>query len=256
MLRLLLALPLLAISIASAQARDCGHLFLDGQPPVLTGSQPGDRTSLCFTAFAVLVSGDARGPVWSAEHLTARYAKRAPHTPRTGSFHPEQRLPADARAYPRDYDHGWDRGHMTPAGDIASRRAKDETFSMANVVPQAPALNRGVWEGIERAVRHLAERDGELYIVTGPVLRPGDQRTENGRVEIPGATWKAIYNPATSTGGAWICTNTMTPDCRTVSIATLSQDVGVDPFPSLSRSEAERPPELPTPEPSRYWPAR
>jgi endonuclease G len=251
MIRLLLAVPLLTVLATSAQARDCTHLFLNGRPPALTAAQPGDRKGICFLAYAALVSGAARDPIWSAEHLTARYAKRAPHARRSGSFHPEQRLPADARAYPRDYDHGWDRGHMTPARDIATRRAKDETFSMANIVPQAPALNRGVWEGIESAVRHLAAREGELYIVTGPILRPDDRRTENGRVEIPSATWKAIYNPATSTGGAWICTNTMSPDCRTVSIATLSQQVGVDPFPSLSRTEAARSPELPAPEPSR-----
>lgn len=256
MIRLLLALPLLTILATSAQARDCAHLFLDGQPPALTAPQPGGQTGICFLAFASLVSGDARDPLWSAEHLTARYAKRAPHTPRSGSFHPEHRLPAEARAYPRDYDHGWDRGHMTPAGDVASRRAKDETFSMANVVPQAPALNRGVWEGIESAVRRLAGRDGEIYIVTGPVLRADDRRTENGRVQIPGASWKAIYDPVTSAGGAWICTNTLAPDCRTVSIAALSRDVGVNPFPALSRAEAERAPYLPTPEPGRFWPPR
>lgn len=256
MRRLLLALPFLLLSLSVAEARDCSHLFLEGEPPAETGPQPGRQTSLCYIAFAVRVSGEARDPLWSAEHLTARYARRAPHTPRSGSFHPAQRLPVEDQASPRDYGRGWDRGHMTPAGDIASRRAKHETFSMANVVPQAPALNRGVWEGIESAVRRLAERSGELYIVTGPVLRPDDQWTPNGRVQIPGATWKAIWDPAASAGGAWLCTNTGTPECRTLSIAGLTAAVGIDPFPSLTEAEAARPPELPTPEPSRYWPPR
>lgn len=241
---------------ATAHAGDCSRLFLGGQPPTISAQQPGRQTEICFTAFAVVVSGVARDPIWSAEHLTARYARRAPHTPRAGSFHPEQMLPGEDRAYLRDYDHGWDRGHMTPAGDIASRQAKDQTFSMANVVPQAPALNRGIWEGIESALRRLAKRDGELYIVTGPWLRPGDAWTQNGRVQIPGATWKAIYDPSTGRSGAWICTNSMSPDCRIVSIAELSYLVGVDPFPSLSPTEAAAPPDLPTPEPSRYWPPR
>jgi endonuclease G len=145
---------------------------------------------------------------------------------------------------------------MTPAGDVASRRAKDETFSMANVVPQTPALNRGVWEGIESAVRHLAEKDDGIFIVTGPLLRPGGARTNNGRVEIPSATWKAIYDPSTSRSGAWICKNIIAPDCRTVSISTLAKLVGVNPFPALSPAEAAATPDLPTPERSRYWPPR
>lgn len=256
MIRLFLTAILFSLLAASAQARDCSHLFLDGQPPAVAAPQPGGRTELCFLAYAALVSGVARDPIWSAEHLTADYARRAPHTRRAGSFHPEQRLPRASRAYPRDYDHGWDRGHMTPAGDVASRRAKDETFSMANVVPQTPALNRGIWEGIESAVRHLAEQDGAVYIVTGPLLRPGDARTQNGRVEIPSATWKAIYDPAGGRSGAWVCRNTADPECRTVSIDELSRLVGVNPFPALSPLQAAAEPDLPTPEPSRYWPSQ
>jgi len=253
MLRLILALACLALPASVAEARDCSHLFLGGQPPSLTGPQPGEHTTLCFLAYAALVSGEARDPLWSAEHLTAHHARRGPKTRRAGSFHPEQKLPLAARAYPRDYARGWDRGHMTPAGDVSSRRAKDQTFSMANIVPQAPALNRGVWEGIESAVRHLAERDGAVFIVTGPVLRRGDARMPEGHIWIPRATWKAIDDPRAGRRGAWICANTAFPDCRTVSIAELSRIVGVNPFPALSPSEAAARPDLPMPEPSRYW---
>ena len=65
---------------------------------------------------------------------------------------------------------GYDRGHMTPSGDMPDEHAQQQTFSLANMVPQTAALNRGVWEGIESAVRDLAVRQGELYVVTGPVF--------------------------------------------------------------------------------------
>lgn len=249
MRRLLLALCLLLGQAPLAQARDCSHLFLGGRPPAITGGQAGLGPSLCFIAFAVRVSSAARDPLWSAEYLSAHYARIAPFRRRAGSFHPEQRLPPADRAYPRDYGRGWDRGHMTPAGDIASRRAKDETFSMANIVPQRPRLNRGIWAEIEIALRHLAERTGGVFIVTGPVLQPGDARTPNGRVQIPSATWKAIWDPAERRGGAWICTNSNRPRCRTVSLAALDQAVGVAPFPALSPAETSLPPLLPKPEP-------
>lgn len=246
------ALLLLALAQTSAEAHTCRQLFLGGEPPAVSARAPGQRASLCFIAYAVLVSGVARDPLWSAEHLTAHYARIAPFRRRAGTFHPERRLPPEDRAYPRDYGRGWDKGHMTPAGDIASRRAKDETFSMANIVPQRPELNRGIWEGIEIAVRHLAERTGAVYIVTGPVLRPDDARMPNGRVEIPGATWKAIYDPATRQGGAWVCTNSHAPRCQTVSLAALSRDIGVIPFPALPMAEQEAPPHLPAPMPRRH----
>ena len=247
---------LILFAAPAAYARDCAHLFLGGQAPALTGPQPSRRTGLCFTAYAVLVSGVARVPIWSAEHLMSEHAARAPHTKRSGGFHSEQALDPEDRADPHDYSHAYDRGHMTPAGDIASRRAKAETFSMANVVPQTPALNRGVWEGIESAVRRQAERDGELYIVTGPVLTRRDEWTPDGRVEVPSATWKAIYDPSAGTGGAWICTNTMSPDCQTVSFLALRQVTRVNPFPALTEAQDNAEPALPTPDPSRYWPPR
>lgn len=253
MIRAALLAALLLLPCAVAQARDCDRLFLAGRAPEVAGAH-GPVTALCFRAYAVTVSGSARDPLWSAEHLTARYAARAPRTPRDGIFHAESLLPPDSRADPQDYGHGWDKGHMTPAGDVASRRAKGETFSMANVVPQTPALNRGIWEGIESAVRDLAVRDGDVYIVTGPVLQSGDSRTADSRVEIPTATWKAIYAPSTGRSGAWICSNTVSPDCRTVSIAALSRAVGVNPFPALRADQAGAAPNLPAPEPSPYWP--
>jgi endonuclease G, mitochondrial len=253
-MRLRIVAILAALVISPAAQAGCLNLFLGGQPPKLTGPQPGRRTGLCFEAYATLTSGFARVPIWSAEHLTAESAELGPHIPRTKGFHPERALPPDDRADPHDYGHDYDRGHMTPAGDASTKKAKAETFSLANVVPQTAALNRGVWEGIEEAVRRQAERDGELYIVTGPVLTRQDGWTWNGRVEVPGATWKAIYDPSVGTGGAWICTNTEAPDCRVVSIVALEKVTRVNPFPSLTEAQEAAEPVLPTPGPGRFWP--
>jgi endonuclease G, mitochondrial len=91
-------------------------------------------------------------------------------------------------------------------------------------------------------VRHLVERDGSLYVVTGPVLAPTDSRTWNGTVEIPAATWKAVYDPAAGAAAAWVCTNTKEPVCRVVSIARLATIAGVDAFPALSTELRATPP--------------
>ena len=69
---------------------------------------------------------------------------------------------------------GYDRGHLAPAGDFKfSQRLTRESFYMGNVSPQAPQFNRGIWKELEELVRRWAVRDNGLYVVTGPVLKPG-----------------------------------------------------------------------------------
>ena len=58
------------------------------------------------------------------------------------------------------------------------------------MVLQAPELNRGVWAGIGMALRHLAQRQGELFIVTGPAFQGRALRTIGpDSVLVPSATW-------------------------------------------------------------------
>src|SRR3954453_6820452 len=88
-------------------------------------------------------------------------------------------------------------------------QAQQQSFSLANMVPQAPELNRGVWAGIETAVRDLALREGELYVVTGPAFH-GQQLQSIGPdgVLVPSATWKAVYSPRAGGTGVSMCAPT------------------------------------------------
>ena len=47
---------------------------------------------------------------------------------------------------------------MSPNGDMGTPEAQQQSFSLANMIPQAPKLNRVLWEGIESAVRNWAIR--------------------------------------------------------------------------------------------------
>ena len=121
---------------------------------------------------------------------------------------------------------------MTPSGDMPDEQAQEQTFSLANMVPQTAQLNRGIWEGVESVVRHLAEREGEIYVVTGPAFH-GDSLSSIGPngVLVPTSTWKAVFNPRAGSAGVYVCKNTDRPTCDTVSVATLTRVVGIDPFP-------------------------
>jgi endonuclease G len=94
---------------------------------------------------------------------------------REGStFRPDPDVPTGS-ALPIDYTaSGYDRGHLAPAGDFHfSKSMMQQTFFMSNMTPQLPAFNRGIWKQLESLVRGWGIRDNGLYVVTGPVLKPG-----------------------------------------------------------------------------------
>jgi endonuclease G len=202
MFRWLAVVALVILPLDAAQAGlTCADVFPAGQQPTLLNPKLAVRTTfLCNKGFAVMVSGVARDPLWSAEHLTAESLTLAGTVPRNGQFHPDDRLPAVDQAQLSDYSRsGFDRGHMSPSGDMPTADAQKESVSLSNMVPQVGSLNRGVWERIESAVRDRANEDGQLYVVTGPAFLDANVQSLQGRVLIPSMTWKAIYDPRTST---------------------------------------------------------
>ncbi len=110
------------------------------------------------------------------------------------SFRPDPAVPTGS-ALPADYTRsGYDRGHLAPAGDFKfSRRMMQETFYMSNISPQAPEFNRGIWKELEELTRQWALRDNGLYVVTGPVLKPGLSTIgRTNEVSVPGKFYKVI----------------------------------------------------------------
>ena len=228
------ALLLFQANAARAAPTACPQHFAAGQAPDLVNPRlaPGTRP-LCYQAFAVLHSALTRTALYSAEHLTTERIEAARATPRSGDFHPDPALPPGERAELADYARsGYDRGHLAPAGDMPDDAAQDESFTLANMVPQAPKLNRGVWEGIESAVRTLAQRRGELYVVTGPVFRGGELATV-GHVVVPTFLFKAVLDPRSRSAAAYVAENTENAAWTAISIPQLTRLIGINVFPAL-----------------------
>lgn len=109
-------------------------------------------------------------------------------------FYPDADIP-EGTAMPSDYTRtGYDRGHMCPAADRStSRRAMMATFSMANITPQAPALNRGAWKRIEDATRRYARGGHPVTIMADAVFWQADTlRIGQTRVAVPHAFVKTV----------------------------------------------------------------
>jgi endonuclease G len=218
-----------------AQPESCPQHFVGGTPPALLKPQLAQGTQpLCYEKFAVLHSRIVRTPLWSAEHLTRDEIEAAGQLKRRSAFHHESRLLPEDRAELSDYARsGYDRGHMSPSGDMSTTKAQRQSFSLANMIPQHPCNNEVLWEGIESAVRDLASAEGEIYIVTGPIYEGTDIPFLNGRVGVPSRVYKAVYDPVRRTAAAYVTQNAYGMDWQAISIDQLAQITGIDPFPTI-----------------------
>lgn len=184
-----IAVALLVLWSTSASATDCPARPRLGAP-LVGGSQ--STTSVCHAGYEALVDDSARVPLWVAYELTG------PHVlgclQRKNNFHADAALPADG-ARPGDYaKSGYDLGHQAPAEDFSwSADELSDSFSMANMAPQVPGLNRRQWERLEETVRAWALERGPLTVYVGPVLADG-AKTINRRVAVPSGFWKVVVD--------------------------------------------------------------
>ena len=244
------ALVCLALCVLSpAWATDCPQHYAGGAPPVIVKASLQARTQeLCFEAYATMHSGVSRTPLWSAEHLLRANVEAAEQLPRRDSFHPEVGLLLSDRAELSDYARsGYDRGHMAPNGDMPDSTAQGESFSLANMVPQVHANNAGIWAGIEGAVRQLAIREGEVYVVSGPAFIGEQVSSLNGRVLIPTHLWKVVYSPRHEHAGAYLVTNDETRTYSALSVSELERLIGIEPLPGVSQQVRDSLMALPVP---------
>ncbi|CAI9119541.1 DNA/RNA non-specific endonuclease [Brytella acorum] len=234
MIRRLLAALLLALPLNAHAA--CPDHFPGGQEPKSTAT----ATLLCSQTFAAGYSAANHDPLWSAEQLTEEEVVQAEKLQGRAPFHEDLRLPANERAQLLDYRRsGWSRGHLAPSGDAPTHEARTETFALSNIIPQAAKLNSGRWNQIEGNVRRLAEREGMVYVVTGPAFREPMGTIGPDHVRVPSSVWKAVYVPTLTSTAVVVCKNSAPYTCNAVGLASLLRVTGVDPFPGVQADERE-----------------
>jgi endonuclease G len=252
---LLLALALLLVALAGAPARAQApsvHLALGNPSGAASDPAQPDNYLIVRGGYALAYQRDRGTPRWVSWHLEAADITDAVDRYQ-GQFKTDVSLPAGwPRVIHDDYNNtDYDRGHMTPSADrTATQTANEETFLMTNVVPQAPANNRGPWAQLEDHTRDLVDAGAEAYIITGPLGAQGTIAA--GKVTVPEAVWKVIValpagdddlsrigagstviavlmpNDASVQGWAWQSFQT--------SVACLQQRLGIDLLSALDPS--------------------
>lgn len=90
----------------------------------------------------------------------------------------------------------FDRGHQVPSADRTNtQRDNEATFTMSNMLPQTPFLNRVMWEDLERYTRDLVSvKNKKAYIMAGPIY---DQNFgaigPNHDIPVPSKNFKIIF---------------------------------------------------------------
>jgi len=233
---LLLSLP------AQAGFKECPRYFVNGAVPHVPASAPARQRELCFDAFAVLYSGQSKTPVYVVERLSKNQLADAAGEVRGNAFYEEARLPSAERARLIDFkasgngEQRFDRGHMAPAADMPTPDAMAQSFSLSNMVPQAPRNNRGPWaKSVENATRKYVQRAaGDVYVFTGPVFDTPLQTLGPNKVWIPRYLYKLVYDPAANKAWAhWLENTDEARAGRPISYEELVRRTGIEFLPGI-----------------------
>lgn len=111
-------------------------------------------------------------------------------------FYSEKNLPVQYRSKYKDYTHsGFDRGHLAPDADFDySEKALRKTYTMANIVPQYPKLNRKTWAKAERYERSIAAKLGSVTVVNKVLYNQHPQKIGKNGIAVPDAFVKILFN--------------------------------------------------------------
>jgi endonuclease G len=167
---------------------------------------------------------------------------------RPGEFSPDPRIEPEDQVNTHYWTAtGYDRGHMAPNWGVSicyGREAQTQTFLLTNVIPQTPALNRGLWETLEKIISNdYAERFGQVWVICGPIFGSNLGTLKDGKVLIPDACYKIVLR-VDQDGSLHTLAFEMPQDLPWVhqqqmllqyltSVSKIENDTGIEFFPDL-----------------------
>jgi endonuclease G len=198
------------------------------------------------SAYTLSYNDEHEQPNWVVHMVTKDILYGA--VSRTNDFRPDPDLKCGSMDSVDYWNSGYDRGHLAPSADFRwSLNALSESYYYSNMSPQAPYLNRGAWSKLENQGREWSLDCNELFVVTGPILKPNLPKVQQGsfRLSIPEYYYKIfidLYGPEYK-AIAFIMPNKKIDDPimnYVVSIDEIEKKTGIDFFPSLDDSLEDR----------------
>ncbi len=155
---------------------------------------PSDDQTLCRLGFALSYDQRMNLPSWVGYRLLA---DRQRVVDQRFPILPDPALPDGRTVIEAFRGSSFDRGHLVPSFEMAwSYMTAREVQFHSNLSPQDPALNRGGWAALDRAIHEWVEERDVLYVVAGPVFASSNARTLNDVISVPESYFKVVYDPA------------------------------------------------------------
>lgn len=189
-------------TVTSSDTSDDGNLLLGNPTNAISSTTTPDNYLINQTYYIESYSKSKAIPNWVSWHLQA--SDYANSVSRSEDFYQYTSFPFgwySVTPYSYQYvTYGFDRGHNCPSGDRAGTTAKNNsTFYMINMIPQAPKLNQGPWEGMESSIRNLVSTGKEAFIIMGNYGIGGTGNTSGlvnyiidgtDSIAVPAQVWK------------------------------------------------------------------
>jgi len=174
---------------------------------------------------------------WVAYVLTPSHLKRIDR--KRPYFIYDKKVKTKSANYRNYKKSGYDRGHLVPAGDMRfSEKAFNDTFYTSNISPQNHKFNAGIWNILEQKTRYWTQKYGQLYVITGGILKEGLRTIGKEKVAVPNQFYKIIldYTEPEIKAIAFLMPNENVNRALykyVVSIDYIEQKTGIDFFPNL-----------------------
>lgn len=209
---LILLSSIFTVNIALAQDngfKDCQDLFYS--VPVYHGDN-SKTVQICNSQYAVLYSEISKTPLYSYEHSIDNA-----NVPRHNDFRADNRVPLQYESTNEDYSHsGYDKGHLTPSGDMTNSVAQDESFLLSNIAPQASKFNQQQWRLLEASVKHKYE-----YVITGVLFDEYKIKLIGNGVLVPTHFYKIVADRDCSL--AYIADNDDDTTVQNIPVSTIEE---------------------------------
>jgi endonuclease G len=139
------------------------------------------------------------------EYKSARYVaytldgelvNKLPSIEERPRFYTEAEIPREYQIFYSDYTNsGYDRGHLAPDADFDYNEEDLKViYTLANIIPQDPNVNRYFWSKAEYQERLVAATLGELNVINGVVFDENPTYIGENGIAVSKGFWKILYN--------------------------------------------------------------
>lgn len=157
---------------------------------ILGSSLYGKNIVLDKKEFIIEYSSKYKGPVKVSYTIDKKVNEL--NLKKRPKFYKDPSLDIKIATVPEDFTNtGFDRGHLAPDANFDyDEEVLNKTYSMANITPQYPNVNRKIWASLEELERYTVSQFGSLYVEN--IVIYGNERLQKLPIEeiLKGKTFK------------------------------------------------------------------